>query len=173
MVVAAVAGATARARATATATATDRRTQHSSDKQKATHRAAEPSFDTRGACKRRTQLPEATRSRRGHTTTTNTDTLWLQRLAYTRQHVSTSARVHTHPIAQSPYKSFYVVPRDGIRSCKGKNGRTVLSLSLVCSFRLQDTRLGQPSPAMTGNGAITTNFAPIDLKPRIWTFQMA
>ena len=23
----------------------------------------------------------------------------------------------------------------------------------------------------TGNGAINTNFAPIDLKPRIWTFQ--
>ena len=25
---------------------------------------------------------------------------------------------------------------------------------------------------MTGNGGITLNFAPIDLKPRIWTFQM-
>ena len=35
-----------------------------------------------------------------------------------------------------------------------------------------NTRLGQPSAAMTGNGAYTLNFAPIDLKPRIWTFQM-
>ena len=33
------------------------------------------------------------------------------------------------------------------------------------------SRLGQPSPAMTGNGAGGPNFAPIDLKPRIWTFQ--
>ena len=33
------------------------------------------------------------------------------------------------------------------------------------------SRLGQPPPAMTGNGAGSPNFAPIDLKPRIWTFQ--
>ena len=34
------------------------------------------------------------------------------------------------------------------------------------------TRLGQPSPAMTGNGVPRVSFAPIGLKPRIWTFQI-
>ena len=36
----------------------------------------------------------------------------------------------------------------------------------------RSTRLVQPSLSIWGNGAAHANFAPIELKPRIWTFQM-
>ena len=44
-------------------------------------------------------------------------------------------------------------------------------VDLQTSFDHTDTRLVQPSLAILYNGAGGPNFAPIDLKPWIWTFQ--